>query len=129
MFGLGLPCQLRVQGFIAPGPEIRCFLDSLQKISVAEPGWRYERCLIDYINPRSHHVPSACGSFGKVESFSHNLHDGKAACLKCSEVQLLVLDTFLEDQDRRGVALGDLYRVDQISQIEVAGMSAPEKVH
>jgi hypothetical protein len=46
-----------------------------------------------------------------------NLNDGEAPCLEGGEVSLLVLDTFLEDQDGGGVALGDLYGVGQFSQI------------
>ena len=44
-------------------------------------------------------------------------------------MSLLVLDALLEDQHGRGVAPGDLYGVGQISQIEVGGMTTPEKVH
>ena len=39
-----------------------------------------------------------------------------------------MLDAFFEDQDGRGITLGDLYRVCQISQIEKAGMFAAEEI-
>ena len=39
-----------------------------------------------------------------------------------------MLDALLEDQDRRGVALGDFDRIGQISQIEVGGMPTTEKI-
>jgi hypothetical protein len=41
----------------------------------------------------------------------------------------LVFQALLKDQDRRGVVLGKLNRLGQISQIEIGGMPTPEKVH
>src|SRR5207244_1270194 len=85
--------------------------------------------LIDYLSPVPLRLPSECGSFGNVETFAWNLNDAEAPCLERCEVPLLVIDAFLKDQYRRGVALGDLYRVGEIPEIEVGGVSTPEKVH
>ena len=129
VFGLGPPPQLGVGGFVAPGTEARCLLNSFEKVGVAEPGWGQKSRLIDHIGPGLHYLPSECASLGNIEPFGSNLDDREALRFERGEVSPFVLDAFLEDQDGRGVALGDLHGFGQISQIKVGGVSAAEKIH
>jgi len=48
-------------------------------------------------------------------------HDG-------CEVPRLVLDALLEDQDRRGITLGDHHLIGQISEVEVGRVSTAKEI-
>ena len=111
MLGFGPSGQLGVERFVAPGTEVRCFLDPLQEVGIAVPGKHYQSRLIGQRGPGLHHLPSVCGSLGEVEPFAGNLNDVESPRFDRGEVALFVLDTLLENQPGRSVARGDLHRI------------------
>jgi len=125
---LGHPGQLRINGLVAPGSEGRCLLNPLQKIGKAKPGRHDQSRLIYHVGPGPHCLPSECGSFNEVEPLGLYLYHDKTPCLECGQVPFLVLNAFLEDQDRRGVALGDFHLIGQTSEVEIGCVSTAEVV-